>query len=140
MPDNPQDDATVITVENPTPPDNSAALEQIGGRIEALETRITEAVEGERTWTTETITSLRQELADLRANLSEITQGFPAQVTELREELTRLSLSLQTPVVIPVEEVTAEVVTPPASPASEEGTPTDAPVTSASPKGKRRVV
>jgi len=148
-PDAPADTGTVnITVENPpdegnAPTDQTVALEAIAGRIEAVETRITEGLEGEREWTQETITSLRQEIADLRTNLTEISQGFPAQVQSLRDELTQLSQSLQTPPVVAAvvtEEPEIPVVEPGALPASVDGTPTDAPVTSAPPKGKRRVV
>jgi uncharacterized phage infection (PIP) family protein YhgE len=73
---------------------NAEALEQIAQRIEALETRITQAVESERQWTTQQITSLTTEAADLKANLQTITQGLTPQVTELKEQLTLLSSSL----------------------------------------------
>lgn len=133
----------VVIEETPeTISDQTAALEAIGGRIEAVETRITEGLEGEREWTLETITFLRQEIADLKANLSEITTGFPAQVQALRDELTQLSQSLQTPVVAAVvEEPPIPVVEPESElPASVEGTPEAATAKNALQKGRRRVV
>ena len=139
-------DGVVINVENPpdesnAPPDQTAALEAITGRIEAVETRITEGLEGEREWTLETITSLRQELTNLLADLSEIATGFPSQVQALRDELTQLSQSLQTAPVITVEaEPEIPVVEPGALPASVDGTPPPAGAKNALPKGKRKVV
>jgi len=137
-------DATITIetepTETPPPADNTAALDAIQGRIEAVETRITEGLEGEREWTTTTLTSLREEIASIRANLTEIAQGFPAQVQALRDELTLLSQSLQTPVVTVEAEPEIPVVEPSELPAPVDGTPPPASASSALPKGKRRVV
>lgn len=144
--------ATVVVVPEPAPapaPEDNDALDALGERIEALETRITEAVEGERTWTTQTITSLRQELADLKVNLTQMAEGIPGQLTELKAELARLSRSLQQapdPVAEPVTAAEIPPAVPPTLPdaAADTPPPVSAPVAEPSGTGsqrpKRRVV
>lgn len=118
---------------------------EIAGRIDALEARITEGLAGERQWTTTTISSLTQELADLKATLATIPEGLQS----LREELTRLSRELaeaKAQLMPPAEPEAIAEVTPPAEPpqpplpenadADGQATPNAPPVV----KRRRRVV
>src|SRR5713226_7740694 len=89
----PPDGSTTIIVP---PPEGSAdaaqaeALAEISDRMEAVETRITEGLEGERQWTTQTITSLQTELATLKEQVQSLTtenQSLTASQQTLRDEL-----------------------------------------------------
>lgn len=114
-------------------------IARISGQLEAIDARITEGLEGNREWTNQTISALRQELTDLRANLQTVVTGMPEQIASLREELTRLSQSLQ------AAQEPVETVDPVA--ASVDGIQENAPApnvspapASPSPSKKRRVI
>jgi DNA repair exonuclease SbcCD ATPase subunit len=121
--------ASTVSVEVSTPPadDNGnvdpedredeqiSQLTELTDRLEALDTRISDALKDQRTWTTKTITSFQQELADLKATLKQMTDAIPTQVKELREELIRLSQELSRAASEPEAEITTEV-TPPVVP------------------------
>lgn len=142
----PVSDAGVIVIP---PSDNTAqveALAQIQARLESAETRITQGIEGERTWTTSQIAALTQELADCKATLQTMGQNLPEQVTELRAELTRLSQELQQvqtlpqPLPIPPETViVAPIIAPPAHPPKVKADPENegAPVVPQPPQGRK---
>ncbi len=123
---------TVVSVSTPGPDDDDEEREEheeigrLAGRLEALEQRIAEAVEGERTWTKKTITSLQQEVADLKATLKAASENLPPQIAELREELTRLSQELQQKMEEqPPQEanLAAVAVVPPQAPSDENKAP-----------------
>lgn len=148
--------AVAVVVAQPAPPDDdaddaddadeAAEIGRIAGQVAALETRITEAIEGERTWTTETITSLRQELADLKATLQQVTSNLPQTVAELREELTRLSQEIAAEQEARTATLAVVTEVPPHSPpdannlpggAEGPGTTASQPVASPSKRAKR---
>lgn len=131
-PDTSGDGTVTVTV---TPPDedgngatDTAALDAIQARIEAVETRITDELESNRQCQTETITSLRQDITNLQLNLSEVVQGMPSQIASLQEQLTQLSQELQRVQNSEPPLETVAVVIPPEEPdlRSADGTPTDA--------------
>jgi hypothetical protein len=149
--------ATTVIVEGPAPApqaddetdsdnENAQALAEVSGRVDAIETRITAEIEGERNWTQSQIAPLLQELADLKANSKVQTENFLAQITALQDTLTRLQQE-------PVEEVISEtlsVTEPPETPpdpnnhesAEDQGVPTSSQPWSQSPhkKSRKRVV
>lgn len=119
----PTEPVVTISVAQPASAEDDAeeaaadAFHDVSERITALDTRITEALEGERTWTTETIKPLQQELADLRSTLQEVANNLPSQMQSLRDELTRLSQELRRPPeTVETMETVAVVVPPPAPP------------------------
>jgi len=94
----PDEPSVEINIEQPEteeedPPEEieeaEDALQEIGSRVTALEARITEGLEGERSWNRTEISSLKTELADLKATLAQVATNLPAQITAMREELIR---------------------------------------------------
>ena len=114
--------------------DEDQEIERIVERIEALDARITSALKDERQWSEKTITSLKQEVADLKATLTEAAKNLPQQMKELKAELIRLSQEIQhrvqtppaTQEALPAVEQIDPPLSPPdpnnALPASPEGT------------------
>lgn len=110
-----------ITPGDVTPPgDNEGDGEEVARlreQIAALSTRIEEIESGEEAWRATTITSLQQELADLKATLQTVTENQPLALTELREELTRLRQEIAALKATPPEpEAEPEVLDPPDQP------------------------
>lgn len=144
--------AVTVTVDQPQPEGTTSvdeggvqALEEIAriaGQLEAIDARITEGLEGNREWTNQTISALRQELTDMRANLQTVVTGMPDQIASLREELTRLSQSLQAAVETPevVETVDPVAASVDAIPENVPATNVSPALESRSPLKKRRVI
>lgn len=116
--------AVTVVVAQPEPSedaegesDDAEAIAAISERIASLEGRVTEAVTGDDTWqtaTTLTITSLQQEVANLKATLATVAETMPGQVNSLQEQLTLLSQELRQARETPAPGLEAEV--PPAVP------------------------
>jgi hypothetical protein len=130
----PGSDETVIRVSTAAPEHATEEIDQIRENIAAIEQRISDLVEGNEQWKTTTITSLQQQIADLKVNLSTVAEQLPEQVKELRGELILLSREIRerlatppVPEVAPASEVVnpQEVVPDLQAPTkeSEEGTP-----------------
>lgn len=80
--------SVVVTLpDNQRTEENTEALAEIEARLEAVDTRITEGLEGERQWTTQTITSLQNELRELKTLLQSTTENLTASTAALRDEL-----------------------------------------------------
>jgi len=99
--------------------DNSEALEQISSRMEAIETRITEGLEGERTWTTQTITSLQNELQSLKDQVQSLT-------TE-NQSLTTAQKALRDELILQLQEARAKLEAPPEPPQPPQELPPNKP-------------
>jgi len=145
--DNPNPPAVAIITPPTEPPESEEGesegeeIAAIAARIDAVETRITEGLEGERTWTQETITSLRQELADLKATLAAVAENHPAAMQALRDELIRLSQELQAMQTAAAEAPTPPSETPPTAPPSNEPLPEsgeDPPEVAPTPAARRK--
>jgi uncharacterized phage infection (PIP) family protein YhgE len=103
--------------------DRVAAIE---ARIDELSTKINSLAEGNEQWQTTTITSLKQEIADLRETLKTLPDSLSSQVTALREELTLLSQELRAAKAAQPETPAPPQVDPPETPpenAPEEDRP-----------------
>lgn len=125
----PAEPGATIVVVPPTPSgdgdnesDNEASEEiaALRERITALETRIAEVASGEEAWRATTITSLQQDLADLRATMETVSSNQSVPLTEVRDELTQLRQEIASlKAKPPVEEITEPVIAteiPPAVP------------------------
>lgn len=123
--------------------DDAEIVADVTERLAAVETRLHERAQWQ-TETQSTITSLRQEIADLKATLRTVGQNLPEEVASLRDELTRLSQELQAAHEAPETE---EVDPPPVPPdqmnpsgEGEEGPGLTENRPGQSPKRKKRVV
>jgi ABC-type transporter Mla subunit MlaD len=147
-----------VIITPPAPAQNVGASEEalarIAARIEALETALETRIGDTRQWTETTLSPLTQQLADMRADLSQAVQNLPSTMQTFREELTRKLQELQQAVEAQRQPVTptlpegtiiqaeTTVITPPEEPpANADGTNPTAPATPAPPAArKRRVV
>lgn len=158
-----QPPANTVSVEVSTPADDDSGtggddpededredeqieqLAEITARLETLDNRINDAIKDQREWTTKTITSLQQEVANLKATLQQVTEAMPEQVKALKEELTRLSQELSTAVTETLQ-IEPPIVPPEgaedvhASPETQKETSSETANPTSSQRRKRRVI
>lgn len=144
----PNEPPVTVTVETPAPeihePEEQEAeeeqneeIKELCSRVDAIDARISELIEGNRTWTQTELNSLKSELADLSATLNQVVPNLTTQIKALEEKLT---LSLQE---LQAEEEAEEIpevteITPPTVPENVEGTPQIADVRNAPPNETER--
>ena len=143
-----------VTPPEPQPDENVSALKneiaEIKGTMTALENSTANLSNEVRQWMTDQLTPLKQTVANLEASALTGLENLTEQINQIKADLA--DLSTQNSPVIQEQEVTeVEAVQPPVQPESGEGTPTPAPVQTASqgeqgnqvpnnPKRKKRVV
>lgn len=66
------------------------ALDRIQARIDQINAKIEEGIEGDTGWLKTILASMKQELADLQANQQNLTENLAAQVADLKAQLTPL--------------------------------------------------
>ena len=127
--------------------EEDAEFARLAERIAAVDNRVSELSEGQGQWQTTTETSLRQEIADLKATLDQVGINLPMQIAELQAELTRISQDLhkaaEQPEPLPDQNQPQQMAPPPIppdnNPQSEEGAAHHSPEAQTK-KRQRRVI